>query len=146
MFSSSLIDSHRQQRWIALCANQTRGWAGTRPSDVFHHCPLRDLYYRVATDGGKLDCTHACGALPINASHHRAVWDPKHSHTETRQAQTDSSARNVQRNVRGKLHKNLLDHHFRTTPRFLSTLMSISCQAAADWLPAAWQEACGSYR
>lgn len=70
------------QPWVAAagctCTNQTRQWTGTRPSDVFHHCLLRDLYYCVSTDGGKLDRTHACRALPINPPTNQAAWGSKH--------------------------------------------------------------------
>lgn len=59
--------------------NQTRQWKGTRPSGVFHHCLFRDPYYCVSTDGGKLDLTHACRALPINPlPTNQAAWGSKH--------------------------------------------------------------------
>lgn len=62
-----------------------------KPSDVFCLHLFRELYYYVSTDGGKLDCTHACRALAINpptneaAAPHRA----ERTLTGTRWAQID---------------------------------------------------------
>lgn len=55
-------DSSRKSCQVALVQNR----AGNQTSDVFCLHLFRELYYYVSTDGGKLDCTHACRALAIN--------------------------------------------------------------------------------
>lgn len=66
-----------------------------RPSDVFHRCLFRELYYYVSTDGGKLDCSDACRALPINPLTNQAASQLQtHRLTETRRTQTDFLACN----------------------------------------------------
>lgn len=107
------------QPWVeapgCTCTNQSRHWMGRRPSDVFHHCLFRELYYCVSTDGGKLDRTHACRALPINPPSNRAV----RLQTQTHRDKTDPNSLAFlwcHRNIWQKVHKKNKKKRIRPLP------------------------------